>query len=362
MFDSRIEFGNCATEVVVRPGALDEVGQLLAALVPVAKVSLVTDRTVGDLYAGRVVSSLGAAGFDVEAHTIEPGEASKTLDCAAGLFDALARRQLGRDGVILALGGGVVSDLAGFVAATWLRGVRFAICPTTLEADVDASIGGKTAVNIDAGKNLVGAFHQPVLVAVDPVCLTTLAPRDVRAGLAESIKHALLFSEAFLSWHEEHGEAILALESETTTELIRRNIRFKAEVVREDALEQTGRRMRLNLGHTVGHAIESCCGSVYRHGECVALGMRAACRLSHSLGLLNKPDVDRVETLLDRFGLPTVLAEPVDWRRVIARLRNDKKVRGGKARLVLLEGIAKPVIRVDVAEKALRRAYESLLR
>jgi len=253
-----------------------------------------------------------------------------------------------------------VSDLAGFVAATWLRGVRFAICPTTLEADVDASIGGKTAVNIDAGKNLVGAFHQPVLVAVDPDCLKTLDPRDVRAGMAESIKHALLFSEEFLSWHEKHGDAILALEPGTIAELIGRNVRFKADVVREDTLEQAGRRMLLNFGHTVGHAIESCCGYAYRHGECVALGMLAACRLSHSLGLLGARDVDRVQTLLDRFGLPTVLAESVDWRRIITRLRNDKKVRAGKVRLVLLEGIAQPVIRADVPEKALRQAYDSL--
>ncbi|UCF34878.1 MAG: 3-dehydroquinate synthase, partial [Phycisphaerales bacterium] len=197
MFSFNIEFGDCATRVVVDPGLLDRVGQFLleAGLPNLKTVNLITDRTVGELYGDRVGTSLRAAGLDCKVQTIEPGESSKSLETAGRLYDGLARQRLGRDGLVLALGGGVVSDLAGFVAATWLRRVRFAICPTTLEADVDASIGGKTAVNIDAGKNLVGAFHQPVLVAADPQCLKTLDRRDVRSGLAESIKHALLFSE-----------------------------------------------------------------------------------------------------------------------------------------------------------------------
>jgi 3-dehydroquinate synthase len=363
MFSFSIEFGDGTTRVVVDTGLLDRVGQLIlaAGLPNLKKVCLITDRTVGALYGDQVAASLRAAGLDCKVQTIEPGESSKSLDGAGRLYDGLARQQLGRDGLILALGGGVVSDLAGFVAATWLRGLPFAICPTTLEADVDASIGGKTAVNIDAGKNLVGVFHQPVLVAADPLCLKTLDRRDVRSGLSESIKHALLFSEEFLAWHEERAEAILALDPDTMADLIGRNMRLKADVVREDARERTERRVLLNFGHTLGHAIERCCEYRHRHGECVALGMLAACRLSHSLGLLSTVDVDRVEAVLRRFRLPTVLEDPPEWSNVLARMRVDKKVRQDKVRFVLIDAVAQPVVRDDVPELAVKGAYESLL-
>jgi 3-dehydroquinate synthase len=363
MFSFNIEFGDCATRVVVDPGLLDHVGQfLLTAGLPTLKaVSLITDDTVGKLYGGQVTASLSAAGLDCKVQAIEPGETSKSLQCAERLYDGLARQQAGRDGLILALGGGVVSDLAGFVTATWLRGVPFAICPTTLEADVDASIGGKTAVNIDAGKNLVGAFHQPVLVAADPLCLKTLDRRDLRSGLAESIKHAILFSEEFLAWHEERADAILALDPDTMADLIGRNMRFKADVVREDPREQTERRVLLNFGHTLGHAIERCGEYRHRHGECVALGMLAACRLSHSLGLLSATDVDRVEVMLRRFRLPTVLEDPPEWSDILARMRVDKKVRQEKVRFILIDAVAQPIVRDDIPKLAVKEAYESLL-
>jgi 3-dehydroquinate synthase len=322
---------------------------------------LITDRHVESLYSESVLKSLGSAAFTADSCSIEPGEASKSLDTLAEVYQYLARCGLGRDGLILALGGGVVSDLAGFAAATWMRGVRFAICPTTLEADIDASIGDKTAINVPGAKNLVGAFHQPLVVAIDPACLKTLDPRDVRAGLGESVKHALISSEEFLAWHEANAEAIPALDPALTTALIKRNLRIKAGIVEEDPRERTGAREVLNFGHTIGHAIEACGGFALRHGECVALGLLAACRLSQCLGSLREETVARVEKLLARLGLPTRLSDPIETERILDALRKDKKVRGGVGRFVLLEGVGRPVVRDDVPEELVRDAYESLL-
>ncbi len=364
MADLHIQFAAETTEVTVRPDVLSEFGSLLRRLVPGSRgpqVVLVTDKRVGDIYAVALLGSLQRAAFETLEYRIEPGEASKSLDVFASVQQFLADHTVARDAVVVALGGGVVSDLAGFAAATWMRGVRFAICPTTMEADVDASVGGKTGVNLPGGKNLVGAFHQPILVAVDPTCLKTLEPRDIRAGLAESIKHALISSEAFLTWHESNVDAILALDEALTAELILRNLRIKASIVEEDALERTGRRALLNFGHTIGHAIEACCGFMLRHGECVSLGTVAACRLSHTLGLFEQSAVERVEAILKNFGLPTQLADRIDAERIMLSIRNDKKIQGAALRFVLLESIGKPVILSDVPEQQVREAYESLL-
>ncbi len=364
MADLRIQFDAGTTELTVQPDVRREFGALLRGLVPGPagpKVVIVSDKRVGAIYGSDLSASLHRAGFETLEYCIEPGEGSKSLAVLANLYQFLADHTVARDAVVVALGGGVVSDLAGFAAATWMRGVRFAVCPTTLEADIDASVGGKTGVNLPGAKNLVGAFHQPILVAVDPTCLKTLEPRDVRAGLAESIKHALISSDEFLTWQELNVEAILALDDTLTSELILRNLRIKAEIVERDALERTGARALLNFGHTIGHAIEACCGFTLRHGECVSLGIVAACRLSHGLGLLEQPAVERVEAILKHFGLPTQLTEPIDTDRIMLSMRNDKKTQGGALRFVLLESIGQPVIRSDVPEQQVRAAYESLL-
>ncbi len=364
MFDLRIRTGAQTTLVTVRVNLLREVGSLLAHAAPETfptQVVVVTDERVGSLYATTVLDSLSAEGCQPRVYSIKPGEDSKSLDVAGKIYDFLARHEIGRDGLVLALGGGVVSDLAGFVAATWMRGVRFAICPTTLEADVDACIGGKTAVNITGAKNLVGAFHQPVLVAIDPACLESLDRRDFRAGLAESVKHALISPEAFVAWHESNVEAILARDQAEIRELILTNLRIKADIVERDAEERAGVRVMLNFGHTIGHAIEACYGYELRHGECVSLGMLAACRLSCAMGLLDDAASVRTEALLGRFDLPTTLADRIDPDRILATIRKDKKVQGGKERYVLLEGIGRPIVRHDVPESEVRKAYESLL-
>jgi 3-dehydroquinate synthase len=364
MFDLEVQHPAELTRVTVKLNVCAEVGELLRTLIGDGRrlqAVVITDERVGELYGEVLLESLGGASFVTYEHRLVPGEASKRLAVADTVYRFLADHGIGRDAVLIALGGGVVSDLAGFVAATWMRGIRLAICPTTLEADIDACFGGKTAVNVPGGKNLVGVFHQPVLVAVDPMCLRTLDSRDVRAGLAESVKHALISSESFFAWHEDNGKAVVSLDEELITELILRNLRVKASIVEKDALERTHTRMLLNFGHTIGHAIEACCEFELRHGECVSLGMLAACRLSVALGLLKESAVTRVEALLKQFGLPTRLADRIEAGPILDTIRNDKKVRGGAPQFVLLENIGRPVVRDDVAESRIREAYESLL-
>lgn len=355
--------GNKSTLVRVEAGLLSGMGTLVRRLLvreSASSCAVVTDRTVNGLFGQLVRRSLAEAGLAAHFFEIEPGEASKSLGAAAKVYDFLAAEGVGRDGIVMALGGGVVSDLAGFAAATWMRGIPVVICPTTLEADVDAAIGGKTAVNTAAGKNLVGVFHPPVLVAIDPNCLATLPVRDVRAGLAESVKHAAVYSPEFLAWQETRLDEVVRLEPAVLTELIERNIRIKGDVVSRDPEERSGERMLLNFGHTIGHAIEACAKFSLRHGECVGLGMIAACRLSQRLGLLDVVVVERVTSLLSRIGLPTRLEQAIPTERIMEAIASDKKRRGGKVRFVLLEGIGRPVIRDDVAESLVREAYESL--
>jgi len=294
MSEFHLNIGDAKTLVQVRQGALDEFGSTVSRIMDgpsPQRVLIVSDNRVAPLYARRVQDSLLLAGFDIQTHVFPSGEASKNQNVLAEVYTSLACARINRDDLVVAIGGGVVSDLAGFAAATWLRGIRWAICPTTLEADVDASIGGKTAVNLAEGKNLVGAFHQPMLVAVDPSCLQTLDRRDVRAGLAESIKHALICDESFLTWHESNVEKLLALDSSILGELIERNIRIKGKTIENDARERRGSRILLNFGHTIGHAIELCSDYRLRHGECVALGIIAACKLSRMLNMLADTDV-----------------------------------------------------------------------
>ncbi len=321
---------------------------------------VVTDEHVGPLYADAVGRSLAAAGFNVERHVIRPGDQSKALVTASQLYDRLAAGRYGRDSTLLALGGGVVSDLTGFVAATWMRGTGFAVCPTSLEGAIDASIGGKTAVNHPAGKNLIGVFYQPRVVVIDPHCLGTLPRRDLVAGLAESVKHAVIRDPDFLEWHRRQREAILQLEPQTLETLIERNVRIKADVVAPDERERTGLRAILNFGHTVGHAIEA--GSDYerRHGECVALGMVVACRLSVRMGLLDADDEQTVVAALAELGLPTALGSAGDTRRLMDYVARDKKATGRRVRYVLLEGLGRPVMRDDVPDEAVVEVLHSL--
>ncbi len=342
---------------------LGQLGALLTekiADVADGRVVVATDRTVNGLFGIALRSSLSQLQTDIPVFEMKPGEDSKSFQCVQEAYQFLAASAVGRDGTVIALGGGVVSDLAGFAAATWMRGIRFVIVPTTLEAMIDAAIGGKTAINTPDGKNLVGVFHPPALVAIDPDCLATLPARDLRAGLAESVKHAVLFSPQLLEWHERNLDAILGLEPSALLELIDRNVTIKGSVVSRDPWETTGERMMLNFGHTIGHAIEASCGYALRHGECVSLGMVAACRISARMGLLDNEVVERITSLLRRIGLPTRMEEGISTQAVLSAIKHDKKRQAARVRFVLLEGIGRPVIRDDVDEAMIVEACASL--
>lgn len=321
---------------------LDRLGEMVASRCPARRASIITDANVGPRYLDRVRASLDAAGINHGALTIPPGESSKSFEQLSAVYDFLSQRRHARDEPIIALGGGVVGDLTGLAAATWHRGVPFVQCPTTLEADIDASVGGKTAVNHPTGKNLIGAFHQPLFVCVDVSCLATLPRRDFVAALAESVKHAAITDLSFLEWHELHCDAILGQTPEILVELIRRNCRIKAAIVARDERETatTGvGRAALNFGHTVGHALEAESRFDLRHGEAVALGMVAALALSRQCLGLPDAQVDRIVTLLARLGLPVRAPAPFDRQGVLNRITADKKIRGGMVRFVGLKNL-----------------------
>jgi len=348
------------SRIRVETGCMDHIGTWVCQLGTPPIVLLIADATVAELYADRAQASLKAAGLRAELHTFPPGDGSKSLTELNAIYDRLADIRLARDGFLIALGGGVVSDLTGFAAATWMRGVRYVTCPTTLESAVDACVGGKTGINHPAGKNLIGAFHHADLVAIDPGCLATLPQRDLAAGLAESIKHALIADARLVDWHEVHHDAIQDAAPEVMAELIERNLRIKIAVVEADEREH-GRRALLNFGHTVGHAIEQWAGYELRHGEAVALGMVAAAEISRALGLLSAAEVARIRGLIAAFGLPIVAPRPLEVDAICGLTHGDKKVRGGKRRWVLLDGIGHATIRDDVSPATIRDAIVSLV-
>ncbi len=320
----------------------------------VSQVVVVADQTVADLHLPQLVASLQQKPMVL---TFPPGEASKSLDRVSRLYEQLAQAHIERGALIVTFGGGVAGDLGGFVAATWLRGVRFVQVPTTLLAAVDASVGGKTGVNLHAGKNLVGAFHQPRAVIIDVDFLQTLSDRDFTAGLAESVKQAAIRDAAFLDWHENHAAALRAREADVVTELIARNCAIKAEIVRLDERE-AGLRAILNHGHTIGHAIEHLLNYECRHGECVGLGMLVENELACVRGLLKRADAERIRGLLARLALPERLPRPLAAAEIIAACRSDKKSSGGAVNFVLLRAAGQPERVSDITAAEIAAALD----
>jgi 3-dehydroquinate synthase len=313
------------SRVHVAPGSLSQVGAFVLRASGARRVVVVTDRRVAGLYLARVRRSLRAAGVMVDAVVVPSGERAKSPARLAALWDAFAGFGLGRRDAVVALGGGVVGDLAGFAAATWLRGVPWIVVPTTLLAQVDSSVGGKTAVDLAAGKNLSGAFHQPAGVLVDPETLDTLPRWQRRAGLAEVVKMGMAIDASLFRWAETQAEGLARGQTDALAGAVTRSIRAKARVVLADEREETGARTALNYGHTLGHALEAARG--YRgllHGEAVALGMRVAASLSERLAGLSPESRARQDALLDRLGLPRRLP-PVPIARVIEAMAHDKK-------------------------------------
>jgi 3-dehydroquinate synthase len=351
-----VELGERSYPILIGSGLIASAA-LLGAEVPGRDLLLVSNTTVAPLYADALKASL--TGRRVVEVSLPDGEAHKTLENVARLIDVLVANRLGRDCTVLALGGGVVGDLAGFAAACYQRGVAYVQLPTTLLAQVDSSVGGKTGVNHPGGKNLIGAFHQPAAVIADTDTLATLPDRELRAGLAEIIKYGLIRDAAFFAWIESHLARLLARDPEALRHAIRRSCEIKADVVSRDEREQ-GERAVLNLGHTFGHAIES--ATEYRrylHGEAVGAGLLMAAAMSQAIGRMRAPEVERVRALLERAGLP-VAAHEVGAEQALEHMRIDKKVKAGRMRLVLLEGIGVCTVTADYPDEALRatlRAY-----
>lgn len=348
--------------VFVEWGALAGLGRRLRDIGIARHVYVVTDEQVAHHYEDEIEAALRAAEVPFDVFVIPPGEASKTLETASRLYDWLVDRRAERGHTMVAVGGGVVTDIAGFVAATFARGLPLVHVPTSLLGMVDASIGGKVAVNHPKAKNMIGAFYQPRMVLADPATLRTLPPRDVHQGWAEAIKHAMIADESYLRFFEDNADAILKLERDVTVEAIRRSALIKARIVGEDEREEKGIRSFLNYGHTLAHAIESTTGYTrFRHGEADGIGMMAAARMSELMGLLPHDTVERQRTVLERYNLPTH-ADGLDRARITAAIALDKKVVGKAVRWVVLEGIGKPVLRDDVPPDVVERALDEVLR
>ena len=345
-----VELGARAYPIHIGAGLLSDAAWL-GRLLPARKVAIVTNTTVAPLYA----PCIHAARHGRETHDIvlPDGEAYKTLATMTTIFDALLERRFARDDLIVALGGGVVGDMAGFAAACYQRGIGFVQIPTTLLAQVDSSVGGKTGVNHPLGKNMIGAFHQPLAVVADTDTLRSLPARELRAGLAEVVKYGLICDAPFFAWLEANAAALLALDATAVTQAVHRSCMTKASIVARDEHEQ-GDRALLNLGHTFGHAIESATAYArWLHGEAVAAGMLMAARMSQRCGWLSAAEVARLHALLQRLGLPTDMRGELTADAALSAMSLDKKVKDGRVRLVLLRGIGAAVVTADYPQTAL---------
>jgi 3-dehydroquinate synthase len=317
--------------------------------------AIVTNAVVAPLYLGKVRQAVQAAGARCTEIIVADGEQAKSWQGVEQVVDALVAARLGRDSLVVALGGGVIGDLAGFAAAIYQRGVPFVQVPTTLLAQVDSSVGGKTAINHAHGKNMIGAFHQPRAVISDVATLATLPERELRSGLAEVIKHGFALDAAFVDWLESNIEKLVAREPGALVHAIRRSCELKARIVAADERE-SGARALLNFGHTFGHAIEAGTGyGAWLHGEAIAAGMVMASELSSRLSGLTTADVKRVRNLLSRAGLP-VTGPALAPEKLMELMALDKKAARGRARFVLLEAIGRAALRADVDDAAVRQA------
>jgi 3-dehydroquinate synthase len=348
----RVALGTRSYDIIIGEHLLDAAGGFIASTLPGARSAVVSDANVAALYLPRLKASLG--GLFLGDVVVAPGEQSKSFPVLADVCERLLELGVERSDVVIALGGGVVGDLAGFAASILRRGVRLVQMPTTLLAQVDSSVGGKTGIDTSQGKNLIGSFHQPSLVLADISVLATLAPCEFRAGYAEVMKYGLLGDAAFFTWLEQTWPQILSGEGGPRASAIATSVRAKAAIVEADEREESGTRALLNLGHTFGHALEAFAGYSDRllHGEAIAIGMRLAFTFSAQQGLCPADDVARVERHLAEVGLPGRIADipgiPPAPEQLLKLMAQDKKVKGGKLALVLVRGIGQAYLEHDV--------------
>ena len=348
-----VSLGERSYDILVAEGALDHAAAHLGGFDRAGRLVVITDENVAAAQLPRLTNALAHGGIKSEPIILPPGEATKSWEVLEILVDRLLDLGVERSDHIVALGGGVIGDLVGFAAAIMKRGCHFVQIPTTLLAQVDSSVGGKTAINTGAGKNLIGAFHQPAFVLIDPSSLDSLPEREVRAGYAEVVKYGLINDADFFVWCEAHGPALIAGDMAARTIAIEKSVKAKAGIVGEDERETSGRRALLNLGHTFGHALEAETGfsDTLLHGEGVAAGMALAFRFSARQGLCSVEDAERVRTHLQAVGLPHDLSSAhVDatGEALVAHMMHDKKMAGGKLPFLLARGIGDTFLAKDV--------------
>jgi 3-dehydroquinate synthase len=355
-----VPLGSRSYDIKIVPGLFDLVGRECARLKLAPRCAIITDTNVGKRYARTVFNSLAAAGFLPSLIIVQAGETAKSLKTVQACYDQLAGHRLDRKSFIVALGGGVVGDLAGFVAATYLRGIAFVQVPTTLLAQVDSSVGGKVGVNLNAGKNLVGAFHQPRLVLCDLDALKTLPDREFRAGLAEVIKYGIIYDAKLFAQIERTLPNLLKRNMKLLAAVVARCCEIKAEVVGRDETDE-GPRAILNFGHTIGHAIENISGyGKYLHGEAISIGQVAAAKMSHAVLGLPERDVARIENIFKRAGLPVQIEINSSKRQMLLEaMRLDKKVSGGEIKFVLAKRIGLVVWGQRVPEHGVAQVLDS---
>ncbi len=348
-----VGLGERAYEVLIGPGLIAEAGRHVRPLLKRGLTAVISDETVWRLHGASLAAALAAEGISASPVLVPAGEGSKSFEMLARVSDDLLALELDRGDLIIAFGGGVVGDLAGFAAAIYKRGIDFVQIPTTLLAQVDSSVGGKTAIDTPRGKNLIGAFHQPRLVLADLGVLASLPPRELRAGYAEILKYGLLGDLTFFQWLEAHGQAVIDLEPDALTHAVRRSVEMKAQIVAEDERE-AGRRALLNLGHTFGHALESESGygDALLHGEAVAIGMALAFRFSAAQGLCPGQDAGRAQAAIAAVGLPVRLSQltghPFDSARLLGHMAQDKKAEGGRLTFILARALGEAFVARDV--------------
>lgn len=349
-----VDLGERKYSITVGWGYLGEVGKMAADLGVGNHMAIVTNPSVKRLYGRQVSESLRGAGIKTFLIEVPDGERYKTMKWVGHIHDRLVREKCERGSCLMALGGGVIGDMTGFAAATFLRGISYIQVPTTLAAQVDASIGGKTGVNHPRGKNLIGAFYQPRAVFIDLSTLSTLKRREFLSGMAEVVKYGVIADEGFFSYVEKNAHNVLALEQGVLLNVVKRSCEIKAAVIQKDERE-SGERRILNYGHTIGHALEAATDyRKYLHGEAVAIGMAAAARLSRVLGLCDEATVTRQVQLLRAFSLPTIFPR-VEKNKLLAAMEHDKKVKGGNINCVLAEKIGHVCVR-SVEKEAIRVA------
>jgi len=356
-----VDTATASYPVFVGWGTLDKLGERMKQVGLSGTANIISDEIVFSIYGSRIEKTLAKAGFTINSCIVPPGEATKNINQASQIYDFLIKHRVERNDVIIALGGGMVGDLAGFIAATFLRGLSWLQVPTSLIAITDASIGGKVAVDHPHGKNLIGAFYQPSLVLADVQALTTLPQRQLTSGWAEVIKHGLILDAELLQLLEDKAKDLVKLKPDITSKVIARSAAIKCRVVSEDERE-AGKRIILNYGHTIAHGLEAACKyERFLHGEAVAIGMMGAAKLSHRLDILSSDAVDRQKAILQRFNLP-IDCSGVPLADVVEAMELDKKVRDKSIRWVLLEDIGKTVIRNDIPRTEVLNVLQEVIK